>query len=164
MTERFLVRADRRKQQKRLYGSGQWERARRFVLERDNYLCQIKLKACRTKANTVDHIIRPEEGGELFDSTNLRASCRSCNMVRHNAAYFREKADAKAAPEGYTPPWSRPASPLVTPDERPSSRVSVRDSYAVHWHPAGAELHRQQLTGNYSKSEQCPCTELGGSD
>ena len=128
------------------------------MLERDNHLCQIKLKACRTKANTVDHIIRPEEGGAAYEMANLRASCRSCNMVRHNAAYFREKADAKAAAE---------RNPLVAAlgarDERPEA-PSVRDSYAPHWHPAGAEPHRQTFTGDFSRSEQCPCTVPGGSD
>ena len=127
---------------------------------------QIKLKACRVKANTVDHIIRPEEGGELFDSINLRASCRSCNMVRHNAAYFREKADALAASERNAPPWSRPTSPLVSRDAEPFSRPSVRDRYAVHWHPGGAltDITKQTLIGNYSSSEQCPCTQTGVTD
>ena len=152
MTDRFLVPADRRKQQKRLYGSGQWERVRRLVLERDNHLCQIKLKACRVKANTVDHILRPEEGGAPYDMDNLRASCRSCNMVRHNAAYFREKVDAQAAER----------NPFAACDRGASSHASVRDSYAVHWHPAGQPVHKQMLTGNYSRSEHCPCTVSDG--
>jgi hypothetical protein len=95
----FLHPTDRRKRQKRLYGSAKWERVRRLVLERDNERCQVHAsKKCRGRANTVDHIIRPEEGGAEYDPANLRASCRSCNMVRHNAAYFREKVDAAAAP------------------------------------------------------------------
>lgn len=102
MTEqRFLHPTDRRKRQRRLYGSRKWDRVRAHVLERDGYLCQVKLKRCRVKANTVDHIVRPEEGGAEYDEANLRASCRSCNMVRHNASYFREKLDATVrGPQG----------------------------------------------------------------
>jgi hypothetical protein len=83
---------------------------RAFVLERDNHRCQVGLKKCRGKANTVDHIERPEEGGAEYDPANLRASCRSCNMVRHNAAYFREKVDAAA---------SEPPTIVFSPAGRP---------------------------------------------
>jgi len=92
----FLHPTDRRKRQKKLYGSARWARLRQGIFERDNYVCQVRLKKCRGRANVVDHIIRSEEGGAEYDPANLRACCRSGNMVRHNAAYFREKVDAAA--------------------------------------------------------------------
>jgi len=101
--QEFLFPTDRRKRQKARYGTAKWEHVRAFVLARDNYVCTVKAsKKCRVRANTVDHIIRPEEWDPPDDpaadrADNLRASCRSCNMVRHNAAYFREKVDAAAA-------------------------------------------------------------------
>ena len=148
MTDRFLVPADRRKQQKRLYGSAQWERVRRLVLDRDNHLCQIKLKACRVKANTVDHIVRPEEGGAPLDMDNLRASCRSCNMVRHNAAYFRAKVDAQAA--GERNPYT--GSPMVAPEASPARRVAYHHH---HIRSSGDVLLYGYMTAGQETLDQC---------
>lgn len=108
----FLHPTDRRRKQRKRYGSRAWERTRAFVLERDLGICQVPrgevgakpaAAICGRPANVADHIIRPEEwpGGEddpaCDRADNLRAACRSCNMKRHNAAYFRQKADAAAA-------------------------------------------------------------------
>jgi hypothetical protein len=115
--QRFLHPTDRRRRQRKLYGSRRWEHVRARVLERDGYLCQVKLKRCRVRANTVDHIVRPEEGGAEYDEANLRASCRSCNMVRHNASYFREKVDATARPTARPPALATArAGPAFDPD------------------------------------------------
>lgn len=91
-------------------------------------MCQVKAsKKCRVRANTVDHIVRPEEGGAEYDEANLRASCRSCNMVRHNARYFREKVDATAA--GHSVPTE---SPRLIPERR-SGRPRAGDDKYIGW-------------------------------
>lgn len=126
MSEGFLHRTDRRTVQKRRYGLAKWGRTRRRILERDGGVCQVKAsKKCRVRANTVDHIVRPEEwdprNGDPDQDSNLRASCRSCNLVRHNAEYFREKVDAQAA---------------GTKDPVYGGRDAWRAyTFPVHWHP-----------------------------
>ncbi len=71
-------------------------------MERDGHRCQIKAsKKCRSRANCIDHIERPEDRPDLaVDPDNLRASCRSCNLVRHNVAYFRERVDGTGRTSG----------------------------------------------------------------
>jgi hypothetical protein len=132
--QRFLHPTDRRKAQRKLYGSQRWERVRAMVLERDGYMCQVKAsKKCRTTANVVDHIIRPEEGGEPYDPANLRASCRSCNMVRHNAAYFREKVDAAAAGSASPPISSSSGVGSFIRPQPASGRPSTADRGFIPW-------------------------------
>jgi 5-methylcytosine-specific restriction endonuclease McrA len=63
------------------YG-GAWERVRRQILKRDGYVCQIRGPHCKQVATQVDHIVPHLQGGSLFDSHNLRASCQPCNRGR----------------------------------------------------------------------------------
>ncbi|EOT43798.1 hypothetical protein I569_00843 [Enterococcus dispar ATCC 51266] len=62
----------------RFYGSSEWRKLRRFVLERDHYECQwCKAEGRVTTVNDaileVDHIKELETNPELaFDSDNLR--------------------------------------------------------------------------------------------
>jgi 5-methylcytosine-specific restriction protein A len=58
--------------------SGPWAHIRLYVLARDNYLCQIKLKGCTTTATTADHIVPLADGG-THDPDNCRAACLHCN-------------------------------------------------------------------------------------
>src|ERR1035437_5053237 len=62
--------------------SGPWPRIRLKILKRDNYLCQIRAPKCQGTANEVDHIVPGSKGGAWFDESNLRASCRNCNLGR----------------------------------------------------------------------------------
>lgn len=71
--------ANRRKPQY----EGPWRKVRAQILQRDNYRCQIKGYGCLHEATEVDHILPVSMGGEWFDDSNLRASCRPCNLARN---------------------------------------------------------------------------------
>jgi 5-methylcytosine-specific restriction endonuclease McrA len=53
-----------------------WRRARRLVLERDHYRCQLKLDGCTTVATTAHHVKGKAMGD---DPAHLVAACASCN-------------------------------------------------------------------------------------
>lgn len=61
------------------YGQG---RARVFA--RTQGRCAIRLPGCTGRAEALDHIIPPEEGGAWFDEGNLRGACTHCNSARSN--------------------------------------------------------------------------------
>jgi 5-methylcytosine-specific restriction enzyme A len=61
---------------------GAWEEARKRVLARDRYRCQIMHDGvCTGQATTVDHIRPLAEGGDLLDERNMRAACLPCNAL-----------------------------------------------------------------------------------
>jgi 5-methylcytosine-specific restriction protein A len=62
--------------------SNEWQALRRLILGRDHYRCQINGPLCRHTATEVDHILSPLEGGDFWDTTNLRGSCKPCNAGR----------------------------------------------------------------------------------
>lgn len=68
---------------KRVYTTSAWRSARRRVLERDGWRCQVKLPGCLGRANAADHIIERFEGGADFDLENLQATCKPCNSKKH---------------------------------------------------------------------------------
>lgn len=61
-----------------VYNRAAWRRARAFVLDRDQHLCQL----CGAQAEAVDHIIPISAGGPHYDPHNLRAICTACNSSR----------------------------------------------------------------------------------
>lgn len=63
--------------------SGPWQRLRKQILERDQYLCQIRAPRCTTHATQVDHITPVTDGGAWWDTNNLRAACKNCNLGRN---------------------------------------------------------------------------------
>lgn len=65
-----------------IYSSNAWRKARMIVLERDQWLCQIRGPRCTEIATQVDHIVPVLQGGSKFDPLNLRASCQKCNYSR----------------------------------------------------------------------------------
>jgi 5-methylcytosine-specific restriction enzyme A len=68
------------------YRSQAWRSVRRQVLIRDGYRCQLRCCAgCLILANSVDHTVRPEDGGATYDLTNLKACCKPCNTAKRNA-------------------------------------------------------------------------------
>lgn len=64
-----------------VYGSA-WRKVRRLVLERDEWLCQIRGEGCLVRASEVDHRISWRDGGSVLDPENLRAACKRCNAAR----------------------------------------------------------------------------------
>jgi hypothetical protein len=99
---------------KKRYGSGIWRRLSNEIRTRDGQCMVRTSKKCSGRAEVADHIIRPEEGGAMYDPSNLRAACRSCNFQRHNAAYFREKSDRLDAEKRGLAPFVRGAAPRRT--------------------------------------------------
>jgi 5-methylcytosine-specific restriction protein A len=79
---------------KRIYSTATWRKVRLAVLERDRYICQLRLEGCTTTATCVDHKIEVSRGGAPYEMWNLRASCNRCNLVRRNRSVA---ADAKRA-------------------------------------------------------------------
>jgi hypothetical protein len=63
-----------------VYRHRAWATVRKQVLERDGYRCQISGPRCLTKANEVDHIVPFSQGGSKYDSVNLQAACKPCNL------------------------------------------------------------------------------------
>jgi 5-methylcytosine-specific restriction endonuclease McrA len=72
------------------------------VLARDGGYCQIKLPRCKVLATTVDHIVDWRDGGALYELTNLRAACRSCNTAQRNMRVAERARRAREDGQGRT--------------------------------------------------------------
>jgi 5-methylcytosine-specific restriction enzyme A len=71
-------------QPRQFYHTAQWRDLRDAVLERDGYVCQVKLFGCDRVAVIADHITPRPKGvvgfNPAFDRLgNLRACCRACH-------------------------------------------------------------------------------------
>ena len=64
--------------------NGPWQAVRRAVLERDRYLCQLRLPGCRRVATSVDHVVGLAQGGQRYEGSNLVAACMPCNVAKGN--------------------------------------------------------------------------------
>src|SRR5262245_33077310 len=89
------------------FGS-RWRKVRRVVLERDGYLCQIRLPGCTRVATVVDHIRPWQETGPTFDPRLLQASCAPCNrrkgsLTLGEIAQLREQLQEKRPREQRRP-------------------------------------------------------------
>jgi len=62
----------------------EWNRLRLQILERDHNQCAY----CGAEADTVDHIIAKNNGGEDIPS-NLVAACRRCNGLKSDKPLIR---------------------------------------------------------------------------
>ena len=58
--------------------SAAWRRVRRQVLERDGYVCQVRLDGCTSHATHVHHVGAREVTGD--DPAYLVATCQWCNL------------------------------------------------------------------------------------
>ena len=65
------------------YKTGNWQRARKLALQRDNYLCQMQASKKCTKIATEVHHLKPlEEFPELgLELSNLVSVCRQCHEL-----------------------------------------------------------------------------------
>lgn len=60
-----------------------WRALVRFVLERDGYVCQLRIPGvCLGSANTGDHVVPLSRGGARLDEDNVQAACRPCNTAK----------------------------------------------------------------------------------
>ena len=58
--------------------SGYWKKLRKYVKDRDLYICQI----CGKQASEVHHIIKVEEDAEkAYDENNLISLCHRCHLL-----------------------------------------------------------------------------------
>jgi 5-methylcytosine-specific restriction endonuclease McrA len=87
------------------YGSPEWKRIRRWVIDRDNNRCQMAGPNCNGWATTADHIVSPLDGGAFLDPVNLRAACKPCNSrggaLRAQAGGRRRVVDYSTGVAGY---------------------------------------------------------------
>jgi hypothetical protein len=145
--QEFLHPTPRDKLLKKRYANARWRRFSAMIRARDGR-CMVQVsKKCTGRAEVADHIVRPEEGGAMYDPNNARGACRSCNFVRHNIAYFREKADAaiRRQPDQYGP-TGRPMSGDVTrfldwADTLPG--VGGQPTDHTHRGPVVEQVHRR---------------------
>ena len=63
------------------YDTLEWRRLRLVVIDRDLGLCQMRGPNCTRFATAVDHIIPVADGGMFWQTSNLRAACRTCNSA-----------------------------------------------------------------------------------
>ena len=79
--------ADKGSRQARGYGAA-WDRLRKQILARDNYLCQACLRAAKVTAlcmkprdHAVDHI-KPKAQGGTDHPSNLESLCSDCHDTK----------------------------------------------------------------------------------
>lgn len=58
-----------------------WRKVRLEVLNRDGWLCRVRLPGCRGRATDVHHLDDYAVSGASFDADRLVASCGRCNKV-----------------------------------------------------------------------------------
>ncbi len=57
-----------------------WKRLRQAVLERDGFVCQLRLPGCTGLATQADHIV----AGDDHSLANLQAACAHCNAAKNH--------------------------------------------------------------------------------
>ncbi|AAK79860.1 5-methylcytosine-specific restriction endonuclease McrA [Clostridium acetobutylicum] len=69
----------------KIYKSKRWQKVRKIVLIRDNYLCQECLRhGAITQANTVHHKVELREDlSKAYDIDNLESICPACHNKEH---------------------------------------------------------------------------------
>lgn len=88
-----------RKQLDKFYKSYIWKKARKIILERDEYLCQRCLHETGQPipADTVHHIVHlKDDPSKALDENNLISVCFSCHNELHPEKGFGVKKDFKA--------------------------------------------------------------------
>lgn len=67
-----------------------WRTFRAAILERDRWLCTLRLSCCTTVATQVHHIHPLSRGGSKYDPSNVTASCRACNLQQGDRAIIKQ--------------------------------------------------------------------------
>lgn len=67
------------------YNNPRWKRKQKFIMRRDNYMCQNCRKYGRMReAKVVHHIKHVDEFPELaYEDSNLESLCLSCHAKEH---------------------------------------------------------------------------------
>lgn len=76
---------------KHIYNSAQWKRTRKIVLHSQPLCVKCKEKNIYKAANTIDHIVPLNQGGQTYALNNLQALCSSCH--NRKSSYDRGKGD-----------------------------------------------------------------------
>jgi 5-methylcytosine-specific restriction endonuclease McrA len=87
------------------YQTTAWRALRALVLDRDLWTCQVRDKGCTHGATEVDHITPAIEGGDFYNPTNLRASCKRCNSTRGARLAAARQARYNTAVAVYESRW-----------------------------------------------------------
>lgn len=87
----------------KIYKSRRWQKVRKIVLIRDNYLCQPCLKRGVIKeANTVHHIeALRDDLSKAFDLENLESICPACHNKEHPERNSKGRKQAKRRKDIY---------------------------------------------------------------
>ena len=86
----------------------QWQKLRKNILARDDYLCVMCLqRGILTPATDVDHIVQKADGG-TDDWDNLQSLCKDCHKdktVRDNGGIPRTGCSLTGEPVDSNDPW-----------------------------------------------------------
>jgi len=133
--------------QRDFYSTHTWRKIRLQILERDQYVCQIRRKGCTEIATQVDHIVPVTKGGAKYDPRNLRASCLKCNNGRINRTRDDQWMHAPthitlvmgppaAGKSTYVLEHARPGDLIVDYDAIATSLGASSHAYGQALHPA----------------------------
>lgn len=87
-----MAHRDRNTERRSLYGTAQWKRTRKLIVQRDP-VCHW----CKAKPSTVaDHLTHSADDSRFFDLTNLVGSCWTCNSQRAARKLNQLKAERAA--------------------------------------------------------------------
>jgi 5-methylcytosine-specific restriction protein A len=56
-----------------------WRAFRLYILDRDHWLCTLRLPGCTTTAEHAHHIVPLARGGAKYDPDNCASACAHCN-------------------------------------------------------------------------------------
>jgi len=78
-------RASDRPEWREVYGTREWRRLRRRILDRDGYACvNCGHQGDGDNELQVDHVVPLSRGGAPFAEENLATRCRRCNLARRS--------------------------------------------------------------------------------
>lgn len=69
-----------------------WRAFRLTILERDQWLCTLRLDGCTGRAEHVHHIHPLSRGGAKYDPANCASSCAWCNLKQGSRAVIEQPA------------------------------------------------------------------------
>ena len=93
--ERARERRRSRERGPRFYSTARWQRAREACFRRDGYTC-VDCGRHRAELNSherlaASHVVRPEDGGAIFDLENIETRCVTCHNKRDALARRRSR-------------------------------------------------------------------------